>query len=86
VIENEIETSTSTAPAISVVVPVYNEEENIVPLHGKIDEALRQIGLTYEILYVDDGSRDKSFGLLCDIASKDDFGATSVRLRPWQQA
>lgn len=71
---------TSTAPALSVVVPVFNEEENLLPLHEKIDAALSSLGLTYEILYIDDGSRDGSFELLSQIASRDEH-AKVVRFR-----
>ncbi len=68
------------APKLSVVVPVYNEEDNLIPLHGKIDAALCNLGLTYEILYVDDGSRDRSFELLSEIAARDER-AKVVRFR-----
>lgn len=68
------------APHISVVVPVYNEEENIPPLHQKIDAALRALNLSYEILYVDDGSIDGSFALLSAIAARDEH-ARVVRFR-----
>lgn len=57
--------------AISVVVPVYNEEENVELLHEKMNAALSNLGLGYEILYVDDGSRDRSFELLAKIADGD---------------
>ncbi len=56
---------------ISVVVPVFNEEENIVPVHQKLDAALQKLGISYEILYIDDGSRDNSFSLLSQIAAGD---------------
>lgn len=59
------------APDISVVIPVYNEEENILALHDKLDTALGALGLAYEILYVDDGSRDRSFELLQQVAGRD---------------
>jgi len=59
---------TPAAPQLSVVVPVYNEEENVVRLHQKLHEALQSLDLSYEILYVDDGSRDGSFPLLAEIA------------------
>jgi glycosyltransferase involved in cell wall biosynthesis len=65
------ETVLETVPEISIVVPVYNEEENLLPLHDKLAEALGALGLTYEILYVDDGSSDRSFALLESIAQKD---------------
>ena len=69
-----------SAPKLSVVVPVFNEEDNLMPLHDKIDAALRHLGLSYEILYVDDGSRDRSFELLSEIAARDEH-AKVVRFR-----
>ena len=59
-------------PHISIVVPVYNEAENVEILHQKLDQALRALGLGYEILYVDDGSRDGSFERLETIAGRDE--------------
>lgn len=49
---------------ISVVLPVYNEVENLEPLHGELTAALAAFGRSYEIVYVDDGSRDGSFDVL----------------------
>lgn len=72
--------SAKSSPKLSVVVPVYNEEENLTPLHEKIDAALRNLGLSYEILYVDDGSRDRSFELLSAIAARDEH-AKVIRFR-----
>lgn len=46
--------------AVSVVVPVKNEAENILPLVTEIDAALRETGAAYEIVYVDDGSDDET--------------------------
>jgi glycosyltransferase involved in cell wall biosynthesis len=51
-------------PDISVFLPVYNEEPNLRPLHAKLDEALRKLGRTAEIIYVDDGSTDGSMEIL----------------------
>ncbi len=59
------------AAACSVIVPVYDEEENLQPLHQSILEAMEQYGAAFEVIYVDDGSRDGSFGLLSEIASRD---------------
>lgn len=45
---------------ISVVVPLYNEEGNVGELHRKISEACKEIGKTFEIIFIDDGSTDKT--------------------------
>ena len=51
-------------PDLSVVFPVYNEEENIPILLGEIARALEGTGVTYEIIAVDDGSQDRSLEVL----------------------
>lgn len=56
---------------ISVVLPVYNEVENLVPLHAELTDALTALGRSYEILYIDDGSRDHSWEILQRIRSED---------------
>ena len=47
-------------PDLSIVVPVYNEEESLPLLWPEIREALAPTGLAYEVVFVDDGSRDRS--------------------------
>src|SRR5688500_12493427 len=59
------------APAISVFLPVYNEEPNLPPLHAKLDEALSKLGRSAEIVFVDDGSTDDSLKVLREIAATD---------------
>jgi undecaprenyl-phosphate 4-deoxy-4-formamido-L-arabinose transferase len=49
---------------ISVVVPVYNEEKNLPLLMDRLEAALRKTGRRYEIIFVDDGSRDGSLGVM----------------------
>lgn len=58
-------------PDISVFLPVYNEEPNLRPLHAKLNEALKTLGRSAEIVYVDDGSTDQSLKILRDIAEFD---------------
>jgi glycosyltransferase involved in cell wall biosynthesis len=58
-------------PDISVVVPLYNEEESVALLHGRISEALQRAGLDYEILFVNDGSRDRTLERAAAIAAAD---------------
>ncbi|MDD5489251.1 MAG: glycosyltransferase, partial [Candidatus Moranbacteria bacterium] len=52
--------NTSAKPYLSIVVPLYNEEGNVKELHRKIVEALRALGKTFEIVFIDDGSTDKT--------------------------
>jgi glycosyltransferase involved in cell wall biosynthesis len=55
-------------PEISVILPVYNEEENIGPLNARLTESLKEVGRSYEAIYVDDGSTDASLEKLREIA------------------
>ena len=59
------------APEISIFLPVYNEEPNLRPLHAKLDEALKSLGRSAEIVYVDDGSSDGSLKILREISQMD---------------
>jgi glycosyltransferase involved in cell wall biosynthesis len=52
---------------LSVVIPVYNEEENVEPLIVEIEAALAPLGKSYEIVMVDDGSKDATFAKLRSI-------------------
>lgn len=56
---------------ISVVIPVWNEEENIKQLYSELKEVLDNLGREYEIIFVDDGSTDNSFKILQKIHEKD---------------
>lgn len=68
----EAEPASYEIPEVSVFLPVYNEEPNLLPLHSKLDEALKQLSRTAEIIYVDDGSTDGSLKILQNIARLDD--------------
>ncbi|MFL6274671.1 MAG: glycosyltransferase family 2 protein [Blastocatellia bacterium] len=59
-------------PELSVFLPVYNEAENLPPLHDKLTQALAELGRSYEILYIDDGSTDASLARLREIALLDE--------------
>ena len=56
---------------ISVVIPLYNEEENVQELHYRLKEVLDTIGTDYEVLFIDDGSTDSTLTLLQEIQSRD---------------
>lgn len=58
-------------PELSVVMPVFNEEDNLPSLHQRLTTVLCQTGLSYEIIFVDDGSRDESLSLLRALAADD---------------
>lgn len=58
-------------PALSIVIPVYNESDNLPSLYARLREALGQIGSSYEIVFVDDGSRDASPDILRAYAAAD---------------
>ena len=56
---------------LSVVVPIYNEEENISAFHSAIRSVMEGMEEHWEVVYVNDGSRDKSLSLLLDIQKHD---------------
>jgi glycosyltransferase involved in cell wall biosynthesis len=57
---------------LSVVIPIYNEEENINPLYDELKGVLKTLEHDYEIVFVDDGSKDSSLALLEKIQRQDD--------------
>lgn len=63
-------------PEISIIIPVFNEEENLVALYEEVTDVLQRSGRSYEILFIDDGSTDKSFALMR--ALRDDDGRVRV--------
>lgn len=64
----------------SIVVPFLNEQENIPPLYMKLTEVMDGIGEPYELVFVDDGSKDNTFKVLSDIYEHD-RRVNVVRLR-----
>ena len=56
---------------LSIVIPLYNEEDNVKPLYDALKTALEPLGRTYEVIIVDDGSRDGSFAELQRVAEAD---------------
>jgi glycosyltransferase involved in cell wall biosynthesis len=59
------------APELSIVVPLYNEEESLRPLYGAITHAVAPLGISFEIVFVDDGSRDATVRIADEIARSD---------------
>lgn len=58
-------------PYLSVVIPVYNEEDNLVELHARLAATLNATGWSWEVIYVDDGSRDRSWEILENLHRQD---------------
>jgi glycosyltransferase involved in cell wall biosynthesis len=65
---------------ISIVIPVYNEEESILPLYQSLCRACEPLGKPYELIFIDDGSRDKTFDVLKRI-NKADCRVNVIRFR-----
>jgi len=75
-------------PKFSIVVPFHNEEENVTVLYARLKQVMEQVGESFELVLVDDGSRDRTYKLLEEIAAVDsrvlvvklrrNFGQTSA--------
>jgi glycosyltransferase involved in cell wall biosynthesis len=68
---------------LSVVVPIFNEEQNIIPLYRELKNVLGDMGTTYEVIFVDDGSDDASNEVLQGLAkdSKDNKEIKVIQFR-----
>ena len=60
-----------SSPAVSVVLPVFDEESTLPVLHRRLTEVLSATGLSYELIFVNDGSRDRSWGQILDLSQGD---------------
>src|SRR2546427_11886919 len=58
-------------PHVSVIVLVYNEIDSVEPLHRELIGVLEALGTSFEVVYIDDGSRDGSTEKLGQLASRD---------------
>ena len=75
-------------PKYSIVVPFHNEEDNVTVLYARLKQVMEQVGESFELVLVDDGSSDKTYKLLEEIAAVDsrvlvvklrrNFGQTSA--------
>jgi len=66
---------------LSVIVPVYNEQENIRPLYQAILKSVKPLKIQWELLLVDDGSRDKGLEIIQDLVKKDPSHTSAIILR-----
>ena len=75
-------------PKYSIVVPFHNEEENVTVLYARLKQVMEQVGASFELVLVDDGSNDRTYRLMEEIAAVDsrvlviklrrNFGQTSA--------
>jgi glycosyltransferase involved in cell wall biosynthesis len=87
---------TKTCPALSIVIPLLNEEGNLELLHQKLTEVLEALGQTYEIIFVNDGSTDNSSRILTGLFERDpavqvihfqqNFGKTAALVAGFRQS
>ena len=54
----------SSSPSVSIIIPVYNEEQGLAALFARLYPALDALGRSYEIVFINDGSRDRSAAML----------------------
>jgi len=58
-------------PDLSVIIPIYNEEANIASLYERLKKVLDGLGRSHELIFINDGSRDRSMTLIRDLAGRD---------------
>jgi polyisoprenyl-phosphate glycosyltransferase len=68
---------------ISVVVPIYNEEENLLHFHQAVSAAIAKTGEDWEVVYVNDGSKDSSFDLMIELQAEDPHVVVVDLSRNW---
>src|ERR1700747_1798657 len=69
-----------TSGMVSIVVPFHNEELNVVELYGRLQGVMEELGCDYQFVFVDDGSTDRTYKLLKELAEIDRH-VIAVRLR-----
>ena len=81
---NSIRAYHKRVPKYSIVVPFHNEEENVTALYDRVKLVMEQVGDSFELVLVDDGSRDRTYRLLEEIAAVDSR-VTVIKLRECHQ-
>src|SRR5438309_11282731 len=78
-LQSEMERSTSDCE-LSIVVPCYNEQAVMAECHHRLSAVLQPLGIAYECIYVDDGSRDNTWLELTRIQAEHPANAVAVSL------
>jgi glycosyltransferase involved in cell wall biosynthesis len=63
---------------LSIIIPLLNEEESINELYQWITKVMQSNGYSYELIFIDDGSKDQSWNIITKLA-KDDFTVRGIR-------
>lgn len=58
-------------PELSIIIPLFNEEENIALLYDRLIQSLEDVGKSFEIILIDDGSTDRTYKRIAELAEKD---------------
>ena len=66
---------------ISVVIPLFNEEESLPELHAWIQRVMNANGFTYEIIFINDGSTDSSWNVIEELQRKDASHVHAIKFR-----
>jgi cellulose synthase/poly-beta-1,6-N-acetylglucosamine synthase-like glycosyltransferase len=89
---SRVRASVPDSPKLSIIVPFYNEEENITRMHAAIVAAVEPMQVSFEMVLVDDGSKDSTAQLATELARRDPrvvfvkFRRNYGRLRRWLPA
>jgi glycosyltransferase involved in cell wall biosynthesis len=62
----------ATTPKISIIVPFFDEEDNVEEMYARLKEVMSRVGRTYELIFIDDGSTDRTYALLKEIYRRDE--------------
>ena len=65
---------------ISVVIPLYNEDESIPELYAWIERVMKENGFSYEVIFINDGSTDRSWEIISDLHSKQPDQVKGIKL------
>jgi glycosyltransferase involved in cell wall biosynthesis len=66
---------------LSIIIPLFNERDNLAPLHAELEGVLGALGRSYEIVFIDDGSDDGGEKVLREIKGRDAH-VRAIRGRP----
>ncbi|MEE3473287.1 MAG: glycosyltransferase, partial [Butyrivibrio hungatei] len=66
---------------ISVVIPLYNEDESIPELYAWIERVMKKNGFSYEVIFINDGSTDRSWDIITELNQKQPDVVKGIKFR-----